>query len=271
MATGQNYIADLAHPAGHARWLQHARQAWRVLTSGGDHAEAYLERAVDIAKAKSDAAFDSLLESLRCDVDSYITAEEKLAMEIVTRFPEWMQRELSVVRERRRREGLSALIGRQLLAWGIRKFCRDEVRDRNTARSAMASLQDALSKAAPATHQFRRLIQAIESNLGLESAEDMSDDEVLDILENLLEMILDFKSQMELHREVAMPQRSYQALIHRLKHMVDRDEEKLLRKQQEEALTKQLGTTVKALSGKDVPEKPGNKSGAGHGRLGCRY
>ena len=43
-------------------WLQHVRQAWRVLTSGGDHAEAYLERAVDIAKAKSDAEFDSLLD-----------------------------------------------------------------------------------------------------------------------------------------------------------------------------------------------------------------
>ena len=163
-------------------------------------------------------------------------------MEIVTRFPEWMQRELSVVRERRRREGLSPLIGRQHLAWGIRKFCRDEVRDRNTARSAMASLRDAVFKAAPARQQFRRLIQAIESNLGLESAEDMSDDEVLDILENLLDMILDFRSQMELHREVPVSQRSYQSLINRLKHMVDTDEAKLQRKQQEEAFTKQLCT-----------------------------
>ena len=63
-----------------------------------------------------------------------------------------------------------------------------------------------------------------------------------------------------------MPARSYQALINRLKHMVDRDEEKLQRKQQEEAFTKQLGTTAKALSGKEVPEKkPGGKNGAGNG------
>ena len=66
----------------------------------------------------------------------------------------------------------------------------------------MASLRDAVFKAAPARHQFRRLIQAIEPNLGLESAEDMSHDEVLDILENLFDMIPDFRSQMELHREV---------------------------------------------------------------------
>ena len=83
-----------------------------------------------------------------------------------------------------------------------------------------------VAKAAPVRHQFRRLIQAIESNLGLESAEDMSDDEVLDILENLLDMIPNFKSQMELHREVPMTARSYQALISGLKHMVDCDEEK---------------------------------------------
>ena len=131
------------------------------------------------------------------------------------------------------------------------------MQDRNTARSAMASLRDANAKAAPARHQFRRLIQAIESNLGLESAEDMSDDEVLDILENLLDMIPD--------REVPMSGRSYQALTNRLQHMVDRDEEKLQRKQQEEAFTKQLGTTVKAMSGKDVLEQPGGNGGGGRG------
>ena len=62
-----------------------------------------------------------------------------------------------------------------------------------------------------------------------------------------------------------MSQRSYQSLISGLKHMVNTDEAKLQRKQQEEAFTKQLGTTVKAMSGKDVPEKIGGKHGAGNG------
>ena len=47
--------------------------------------------------------------------------------------------------------------------------------------------------------------------------------------------------------------------------MVDRDEEKLQRKEQEDAFTNQPGTIAKALPGKDIPEKPGNKSGAGGG------
>ena len=101
-------------------------------------------------------------------------------MEVVLRFPDWLQRELSVLREKRRREGSPALLGRQLLAWGLRKYCRDEIRDKNMARSAMNSLRDAVKKAALNRLQFRRLLQAIETNLGLESLEDMLDAEVLD-------------------------------------------------------------------------------------------
>ena len=74
--------------------MQQTRQAWRVLTSAdGDHAEQYLEKAVDVARAKTGAEFDTLLETLKCDVDSYITVEELLAMEIVIKFPDWLQRE----------------------------------------------------------------------------------------------------------------------------------------------------------------------------------
>ena len=36
-------------------WMQGTRRAWRVLTSGGGHAEAYLEKAIEAAKAKTDA------------------------------------------------------------------------------------------------------------------------------------------------------------------------------------------------------------------------
>ena len=44
----------------------------------------------------------------------------------------------------------------------------------------MNSLRDAVKKAALNRLQFRRLLQAIETNLGLESLEDMLDAEVLD-------------------------------------------------------------------------------------------
>ena len=101
-------------------WMQGTQQAWKVLTAGGFHAEAYLEKAVEAVKAKKDAEFEAKLEDLRCNVDAYLTAEEKLAMVILLRFPDWLQRELSVLHEKRRCEGLPALISRQLLAWGLR-------------------------------------------------------------------------------------------------------------------------------------------------------
>ena len=72
-----------------------------------------------------------------CDCLDYLTAEEKMALELVAKMPDNSQRDLSVLRERRRKEDLPAYQGRQLLAWGLRRLCRDEVRDKNTCRSAM--------------------------------------------------------------------------------------------------------------------------------------
>ena len=57
----------------------------------------------------------------------------------------------------------------------------------------MNSLRDAAKKAAPNRQQFRRLMQAVETNLGLESAEDMSYAEVLDIIEDLMDLVPDFR------------------------------------------------------------------------------
>jgi hypothetical protein len=159
-------------------WIQSTTQAWRVLTSGGDHAEAYLGRAMEVAKVRTDDEFAARLEELRCDVNEYIAAEEKLALELLQKFPDAIQQELAVVREKRRRDSLPALVGRQLLAWGLRRFCRDGVRDRNTARNAMQSLRDAVKKSPPGRAQYRRLFQAIQVNLNKESAEDMGEEEI---------------------------------------------------------------------------------------------
>ena len=178
-------------------WCQKTRQAWRVLTSGGDHAEQYIQKGIDAAKSKYDEDFSTALEQLRCDIPSYATAEEKLALELSRILPESLQRDLSLVKETRMRERRPALLGRQIQAWGLRRYNRDEMRDRNSARSAMTSLRDAVRHQPPPSSQFRRLLQAVESNLSLESADDMSATETLDVVETLLEQVPDFAAQLE--------------------------------------------------------------------------
>ena len=92
-------------------WLQNTYQAWRVLTSGGDHAEEYISKAEEAAKGSEDD-YQAALAALRCDCEHYMVAEEKFALEIMRRLPDWMQRDLAIVRERRRKEKLPALGGR---------------------------------------------------------------------------------------------------------------------------------------------------------------
>ena len=229
---------------GVRNWLQHARQAWRVLTSGGDHAEAWLERSIEAAqKARTEDEFKAVLETLTCDHLPYMTAEEKMALELVARMPDSLQRDLSVIREKRRQEGMPALVGRQLLAWGLRRFCPDTGHDKHTCRQAMTALRDAIKPSPPRRNSFSRLVQAIEGNLALESSEDMSQAEVLDALETLLDLVPDFREQMTLHREIPQHARDLDMLINRLKRIVDQDEERKQRQEQEAAFAKQLGTT----------------------------
>ena len=101
------------------------------------------------------------------------------------------------------REGRPALLGRQILAWGLRRYNPDETRDRNSARSAMTSLRDAVRHQPPPRSRFRRLLQAIESNLSVESADDMSATETLDVVETLLALTsqrnLSFTERVPLH------------------------------------------------------------------------
>lgn len=96
-------------------------------TAGGDHAELYLQEAIDGARIRSEIEFEDRLEHLKCNVDSYLMAEEKMAVELVSKFPQTLQRDLTIVREKRLKEGRPALLGRQLLSWGLRRYCKDEV------------------------------------------------------------------------------------------------------------------------------------------------
>ena len=87
-------------------WLQHLRQSWRVLTCGREHAELWLEKATELAqKTRGEAEFWSKLEIMTCDIADYATAVEKLALELVAKFDDKLQRELAVLREKRRQQG----------------------------------------------------------------------------------------------------------------------------------------------------------------------
>ena len=88
----------------------------------------------------------------------------------------------------------------------------------------MKSLRDAVRKSSPGRPQFRRILQAMESNLGLESAEDMSDAEVLDLMEEVMDLVPDFKGQLELHREIPKSARSHNLILDIiLRKLIDQD------------------------------------------------
>ena len=150
-------------------YLASTYQAWRVLTSGGDHAEFYLERAEQAARG-SEQHFKEQMAALMCDEPKYITAEEKLGSELFQKFPEHMQKNYAILRDQRRQEKLPAFMGRQMLCLGLRKFSKDEVRDQNSARNSLNALRNSVKKGPPQRNQFRMLVQAIRQNFTLESA-----------------------------------------------------------------------------------------------------
>ena len=90
----------------------------------------------------------------------------------------------------------------------------------------MTALRDAVRSNAPVRNQFPRLLQAIENNLSLESAEEMTQAEILDCLEQLLDQVPDFKEQMVLYRETAQLARTPELLQDRLRRLIDHDEER---------------------------------------------
>ena len=77
----------------------------------------------------------------------------------------------------------------------------------------------------------------------MESAEDMSSAEISDMVEALLELVPDFSAQLEFHPETPKEQRTHVQLLGRLRQIIDRDEERQQRMQQEEVFSKQLRNT----------------------------
>ena len=159
-----------------------------------------------------------------------------------------------MLREHRRRDGLAALDGRQLLAWSLRRFSRDDVRDKNWCRQAMTALPDAVRSNAPVRSQFPRLLQAIENNLSLESSDEMTQAEILDCLEQILDQVPDLEEQMVLYRETPQRARTPELLRNRLRKLIDHDEERKQRLNHEQIFAMQLGTG-KAMAGRGARQQ----------------
>ena len=65
----------------------------------------------------------------------------------------------------------------------------------------MLALRDAVKQAPPARSAFKKLIQALDSNLTLESASDIREADKLNLLEEMMNSVPDFTTQMEFYHE----------------------------------------------------------------------
>ena len=179
-------------------YLQNTYASWRILTGGGDHAENYLRIAE--AKAKgTEKQFRDQLEDCFCNDARYSLAEEKFGVEFQKKLPMHMQKDLAILAEERRMAGLPALGGRQKLCWALRHYSKDDLRDQNAEWNAMLALRDAVKATPPQRSNFKKLTQALDSNLTMESATEISESEKLNLLEDMLSVVPDFSTQLEFH------------------------------------------------------------------------
>ena len=84
----------------------------------------------------------------------------------------------------------------------------------------MEALLSAVRKSPPNRAGFNKLLQAIHTNMALEGSELLGESELVDKIEQMFDNIPDFKSQMELHREVDRHGRTTEALISRMQTLV---------------------------------------------------
>ena len=167
-----------------------------------------------------------------------------------------MQKDLAILSEERRIAGLPGLSSRQKLCWALRHYSKDDLRDQNAAWNAMQALRDAVKATPPARNAFKKLIQALDSNMTMESAAEISESEKLNLLEDMMSVIPDFTTQFEFHLEAPRSERTYANLKSRIQELVDRDQRKAQRDQQQQQFSKQLG-------GKGQGQADGQKGLAG--------
>ena len=75
----------------------------------------------------------------------------------------------------------------------------------------------------------------------MESAAEITEAERLNLLEDMMSIIPDFTTQYDFHLEAPRAERTYANLKSRIQELVDRDQRKTQRDQQQQQFTKQLG------------------------------
>ena len=65
----------------------------------------------------------------------------------------------------------------------------------------MRALGDAVRQCPPGKAQLKKLIQALDQNMTLESAAEISEAEKLHMLESMLQHVSDFSTQWDFHLE----------------------------------------------------------------------
>ena len=175
-------------------YLQNTYASWRILTGGGDHAETYLRLAEQKCKGP-ERLFREQLEDCFCSDARFSLAEEKFGSEFQRKLPMPMQKDLAILSEERRIAGLPGLSGRQKFCWALRHCSKDDLRDQNAAGNAMQALRDAVRQCPPTRSAFKKLIQALDSNMTMESAAEITEAERLNLLEDMMSVIPDFTTQ----------------------------------------------------------------------------
>ena len=112
-----------------------------------------------------------------------------------------MQKDLAILSETRRMNGLPGLSGRQKFCRALRSYSKDDLRDQNAAKDAMLALQDAVRSNPPGKGAFKKLIQALDQNMTSVSAAEISEAEKLNMLESMLQHVPDFSTQWDFHME----------------------------------------------------------------------
>ena len=81
----------------------------------------------------------------------------------------------------------------------------------------MQALRDAIKKAPPQRAQFQKLLTALDANMSMTSAFSIAEADKLKMLEQIVKLIPDLRTQWEFHLESSKADRSYAVLRQRIK------------------------------------------------------
>ena len=90
----------------------------------------------------------------------------------------------------------------------------------SAAQDSMQALRDAIKKAPPQRAQFQKLLTALDANISMTSAFSIAEADKLKMLEQIVKLIPDLRTQWEFHLESSKADRSYAVLRQCIKDIV---------------------------------------------------